>query len=109
MPEQPFAGADSDSVRIDESALAAMLRCVSITPFGSPVLPLEKMIVARSSALCRPGPRTQRSITHPGSNRTFRSDVISADFVMPATASSRWIRWIDSSKSSGILVRNFGK
>ena len=34
-----------------DSALAAMLPCVSITPLGSPVLPLEKMIVARSSML----------------------------------------------------------
>ena len=29
-----------------ESTLARMLACVSITPFGTPVLPLEKMIVA---------------------------------------------------------------
>ena len=30
-----------------ESTLANTLACVSITPLGTPVLPLEKMIVAR--------------------------------------------------------------
>ena len=32
------------------STFARMLRCVSITPFGTPVLPLEKMTVASDSA-----------------------------------------------------------
>ena len=35
------------------STFARMLRCVSITPFGSPVLPLEKMTVASASARAR--------------------------------------------------------
>ncbi len=32
------------------SRLDSTLRCDSITPFGAPVLPLEKITVARSSA-----------------------------------------------------------
>ena len=35
------------------STLDAMLKCVSITPLGSPVLPLEKITVARSSSAGR--------------------------------------------------------
>jgi hypothetical protein len=33
-----------------ESMFARMLRWVSITPFGTPVLPLEKMIAASALA-----------------------------------------------------------
>ena len=35
------------------STLASMLACVSITPFGTPVLPLEKMIVASACVWSR--------------------------------------------------------
>ena len=41
---------------------------MSITPLGCPVLPLEKITVARSSGRCPPSRRTKYSDTQPGSS-----------------------------------------
>ena len=48
-----------------ESTLARMFACVIITPFGMPVLPLEKMTVASASDVsCPPQPAAQPRRRH---------------------------------------------
>ncbi len=64
-----------------------ILKCESITPFGSPVLPLEKMIVARSSsfaAFCCPS----ALVSHRAGNKTAISSATIFSLARGFSASS---------------------
>ena len=60
---------------------ARMLRCVSITPFGTPVLPLEKITVASVVAV---GRRDEEPLEQRGGQQRARAASIAA-FARPTS------------------------
>ena len=75
--------------RFAASMFDTMLACVSMTPFGTPVLPLEKMIVASASG--EVGARNRRSIAGAGRRRAAASIAARAGARVRARTSSRKI------------------
>ncbi len=59
-----------------DSMFERMLCCVSCTPLGAPSLPLEKMIVARSSGVRLRGEPATRSMSHTGATSARMSAMI---------------------------------
>ena len=81
-------GPMSNTCPID-SMLDRMFRCESITPFGMPVLPLEKITDVRSSALSACG-TSQREMAEDGSTNAVTSMPSFETAENPCSTSSRY-------------------